>query len=130
VDEIISIFLWAGLEHEDSTLTLSKVERWMTTHAQESALGRMDTLKQYMEVIGDAIVESIQLSEKLSQAETDLKTLEESFRKYKDEAERRIRRLSIQKNVCIIIRADCGFLVIKQSPLPTWQWGCFYNLVM
>jgi hypothetical protein len=56
--DVVSIFLWSGLKHEDSTLTLSKVERWMTTHAQESEMGLLDTIKQYLEVIGDALVES------------------------------------------------------------------------
>jgi hypothetical protein len=73
--DVISIFLWAGLKHEDSTLTLAKVERWMTTHAQESALGLIDTIKQYIEVIGDAIVESGLMGEKAAPEEADAKNL-------------------------------------------------------
>jgi chromosome segregation ATPase len=53
---------------------------------------------------------SNQLSEKLNQAETGLKTLGESFQKYKNEAEARNKRLTIQRNVCIIIGLMAAFL--------------------
>jgi septal ring factor EnvC (AmiA/AmiB activator) len=53
---------------------------------------------------------SIQLSGKLSQAEMDLKTLEESWKQYKIEVESRIRKLTIQRNVCIIIGLIVAFL--------------------
>jgi hypothetical protein len=81
--DVVSIFLWSGLKHEDSTLTLSKVERWMTTHALESEMGLLDTIKQYLEVIGDALVESGLMGKKPAEditenaeEETDEKNLE------------------------------------------------------
>lgn len=76
--DTLSILLWAGLKHEDSTLTLAKVERWMTTHAQESENGFLDTFKQYSEVIGDAFAESGLFGKKPAEdteGETDGKNL-------------------------------------------------------
>jgi chromosome segregation ATPase len=55
---------------------------------------------------------SIQLSKKLSQAETDLKTLEESWKQYKIEAELRIKKLTIQRNISVGIALIFGVLLL------------------
>jgi chromosome segregation ATPase len=71
-------------------------------------------LQTQLQTLKNQIVESenlsIQLSEKLSQAEMSLKTLEESFKQYKSEAESRIRKLTIQRNVLAVIAGILGVL--------------------
>jgi chromosome segregation ATPase len=91
-----------------SSLQTSKNQLEMQEKQLQELEIQLATLKSQ---IGQLENQSETLSEKLSQAEMSLTRLEQSFQQYKKEAEARIRKLTIQRNVMAVIAGIFGVLL-------------------
>ena len=91
--------LEANWNQAKSSLQTSKEQ----LQQQERQLTELETqLATLKNQIGKLESQSTILSEKLSQAEMSLKTLEESFQQYKKEVKIKIWKITIQRNICFI----------------------------
>lgn len=102
INELEQSYNQASKNLQTSKSQLETQERQLQTLQEQ-----LQTLKIQIEKSENL---SIQLSEKLNQTEAGLMRLEESFNKYKKEAESKIKRLTMQRNIAVIVGIILSFI--------------------